>query len=125
MHAGLAGWVTIIIATGLIGASFAALSHALALLLRRQETVIAVAQFAVLPLMFVSATLTSEQLMPHWMRNLATINPVNWAVRAARATMLPHPAWPSIASQLGLLTALLVTMLMFALLALRHFEQSL
>lgn len=125
VHAGLAGWLAIMAAAALTGASFAGFSHALALLLRRQESVIAVGQFAVLPLMFVSVTLTSEQLMPHWMRRLAAVNPVNWAVRAARGAMLPDADWFRVAEYLGLLTLLALLTLSLALAALRRFERSL
>ena len=125
VHNGVSGWLAIIVATGLIGAAFAALSHALALVLRRQESVIAVAQFAVLPLMFVSVTLTSKRLMPHWMQDVVVVNPVNWAVQVARGAMLPHPVWPSIVGQVGLLAGLVAAMLALSLLALRRFEQSL
>ena len=69
----------------LLGAAFAALSNALALLLRRRESVIAANQFIVLPLTFLSTTFLPADLMPAWMQGLARANPLNWAVEAGRA----------------------------------------
>ena len=125
IHGGPAGWVTILLAAGLVAASFAGIADTIALLVRREETVIALAQFAVLPLTFLSATLISEQLMPRWMRVLATGNPVNWAVTAARAATLPHTDWSLVAARLGLLAAAAAATLAAALMALRRYRATL
>ena len=71
----------------LLAAAFAALSDALALLIRREETVIAVNQFLVLPASFLSAAFMQLDLAPGWIRAIARANPVNWAVEAARAAL--------------------------------------
>jgi ABC-2 type transport system permease protein len=125
VHTGAPGWCAIVFVTGLTAAAFAGISHALALLLRRQESVIAVGQLAVLPLMFMSAMLTSERLMPDWMRQVAAANPVNWAVQAARGAMLPRADWTSIAGHVGLLVTMGLTAFALAVLALERFERSL
>jgi ABC-2 type transport system permease protein len=125
IHGGAAGWAAILLAAALVAASFAGIADTIALLVRREETVIALAQFAVLPLTFLSATLISEQLMPHWMRVLASVNPVNWAVTAARAATLPDTDWSTVAAQLGLLAVCAGATLGAALLALGHYRRSL
>jgi ABC-2 type transport system permease protein len=83
-HGGIAGIAVVLLAAALLGAAFAAFSNALALLARRQELVIAVMNFIVLPMTFLSSMIMSRGLMPGWIRSVARFNPVNWAVTAAR-----------------------------------------
>ena len=71
-------------AASLLGAAFASFSNALALLARRQELVIAVMNFTILPMMFLSSMIMSRNLMPQWIRGVSRFNPLNWAVTAAR-----------------------------------------
>lgn len=66
-------------------------SNGLALLARREETLIALMQFLMLPLSFLSVTFMQEDLMPGWMRTAAGFNPVNWAVEAGRAALASSP----------------------------------
>ena len=84
---GLLGALLILVAAALLGAAFGAASNGLALLTRKQETLISVINFFTLPLFFLSATLISVELMPNWMGTLAGFNPVNWAVVLARSGM--------------------------------------
>lgn len=83
-HGGLPGVLAVFLAAALLGAAFAAFSNALALLARRQELVIAVMNFTVLPMTFLSSMIMSRNLMPQWIRGVSRFNPVNWAVTAAR-----------------------------------------
>jgi ABC-2 type transport system permease protein len=85
---GIAGFFAILVPTLLIAASFAAISNGVALLARREETLIAIINFFGLPLTFLSASFMSRDLMPGWMQSIAFANPVNWGVYAARAAML-------------------------------------
>ena len=92
----------------LLAAAITALSVALALLARREETVIAAVNFVVLPLTFVSTTFMQKNLIPHWMRRLADFNPVNWTVEAGRASVLSGTDWGMVWTRVGLLAALCV-----------------
>jgi ABC-2 type transport system permease protein len=83
-HGGVAGILVVLLAAALLGAAFAAFSNALALLARRQEMVIAVMNFTVLPMTFLSSMIMSRSLMPGWIKAASRFNPVNWAVIAAR-----------------------------------------
>jgi ABC-2 type transport system permease protein len=85
---GASGALAILILAGLLGAGFAAISSGTALLLRREETLIAVINFFGLPLIFLSTAFMASELMPGWIRFIAQGNPVNWAVTAARNAML-------------------------------------
>jgi ABC-2 type transport system permease protein len=81
---GLWGPLVVLLAASLLGAAAAGLSSALALLTRRQELIIAVTNFVLLPMIYLSTMIMSRPLMPGWMRSLARFNPVDWAVVAAR-----------------------------------------
>jgi ABC-2 type transport system permease protein len=124
LDGGLLGLLAILVAAALVCVAFAAFSHVLALLFRRQETMIAFGQFVVLPLIFTSVMLTSAAQMPAWMRRVASANPVNWAVESARSAMLGRD-WASVAGHLGELAALVITMEALALVALGRYQRSL
>jgi ABC-2 type transport system permease protein len=81
---GIPGLLVVFLSASLLGAAFASFSNALALLARRQELVIAVMNFVVLPTTFLSSMIMSRNLMPGWIRGVSRFNPVNWAVTAAR-----------------------------------------
>ena len=88
------------IGTGIIDASvvdatviFAALSNALALVTRQEESLIGAVTFLVLPLTFLSTALVSEDLMPGWMQTVAAFNPVDWAIEAGRSATAANPDW--------------------------------
>ena len=74
----------ILLASFLAAAGFAGLSHGIALRTRQEATMIAVAQFIGLPLLFFSSLLIARALIPAWMQDLSLLNPVEWAVRSAR-----------------------------------------
>lgn len=93
---GVAGILITILPAVLLGAAIAALSNGLALLARREETLVAVVNFFGMPLTFLSTAFIATELIPEWMRVVARGNPVDWAVHAARAAMLDQfaaPAW--------------------------------
>lgn len=122
---GAPGWLVILLAGALVGACFAGLSHGIALLTRREETMIAVANFIGLPLVFVSSTLITTELMPGWMRSLATVNPVNWGVEAAREAVEESASWGRVAVWLALLVAAAAVTTAFATWAFRAFRRTL
>lgn len=124
LDGGPVGLLVILVAAALIGAAFAGFSHAMALVFRRQETMIAVGQFAVLPFMFLSATLTTTAQMPAWMQRVAGANPVNWAVEAARSAMI-DPEWEGILLRLAALAALAIVTESLALVALGRYRRRL
>ena len=98
----------------LLGGGFAAASNGLALLVRREETFIAVLNFFTLPLTFLSASLMSQALMPPWMQVAARLNPVNWAVVAARASFGPSSHWGPLGADVVWLLAFTVATSAFA-----------
>jgi ABC-2 type transport system permease protein len=102
-NGGVVGWLVILLASFLVAAGFAGLSHGIALLTRQEASMIAIAQFISLPLLFVSSLLIAKALIPGWMQDLSLLNPVEWATRAARGEALPGAGWDEIGTFLILL----------------------
>jgi ABC-2 type transport system permease protein len=121
---GVGGVAILIGVSVLIGSAFGCLSIGLALLARREETLIATVQFLLLPLSFVSVTFMQKDLMPDWMRAVADYNPLNWAVEAGREAVTASPDWAAIAGKTGLLIAFLVVCGLFAMRAFRTYQRS-
>jgi ABC-2 type transport system permease protein len=121
-HGGAAGVALVLLAAALLGAAFASFSNALALLTRRQELVIAVMNFIVLPTTFLSSMMMSGDLMPGWIRAAARFNPVNWAVVAARSSF--EGSWQALPRNLGLLAAFAIAAAWLAALSFDRYRRS-
>ena len=106
IHTGVLGWLAIILAAILVNSAFAGISQAIALLTRREATMIAVANFIGLPLLFLSTTMIARSQMPDWMQSTASFNPVDWGVKAAREVVLPGTDWSIVGTRLLLLLGL-------------------
>ena len=90
---GTVGIAILLACSILLGEAIGALSTALALLARKEETVIAAVNMVLMPLMFLSAVFMRVQLMPYWIRTAATYNPVNWTLVAGRGAMQASVDW--------------------------------
>jgi ABC-2 type transport system permease protein len=121
---GVLGLGILVAAAVLLGAAFSSLSNALALLVRREESLIAMVQFVVLPATFLSSGLMSSAMMPSWMRGAARFNPVNWAVEAGREALASRPDWGLVLGRCGLLLALAVVCAWLSTLAFRSYQRS-
>jgi len=100
------GVLVTIVAAILLTVIFAALSNAVALLVRQQEALIGISQFTALPLTFLSSAVMNPDLAPGWIGSVATYNPLDWAVVASRETLLGSPDWAAVWPRLaGLLAA--------------------
>jgi ABC-2 type transport system permease protein len=97
---------------------FAALSNAVALLVRQQEALIGISQFTALPLTFLSSAVMDLHLAPHWIRVVARFNPLDWAVVVSRETLAAGTDWGVVWPRLG---ALVATALVMGWLATRAF----
>lgn len=118
------GVLVTVVMTVLLATAFGSLSNALALVVRRQETVIAVAQFLTLPLSFLSSVIMARQAAPSWIRHVMTYNPVDWAVSASREALRAQPDWSSVLAHGGLLLGVAVVMASLATLAFRSYQRS-
>ncbi len=124
-NGGPVGWVAILVAGMLISAGFSGISQGVALLTRREATMIAIANFIGLPLMFFSAMLIDFSLIPGWMQAAARVNPVQWAVDAAREPVLGNPDWSLVGLSLALLVGFTVATTAFATWAFRSYQRTL
>ncbi|HEV8461533.1 MAG TPA: ABC transporter permease [Gaiellaceae bacterium] len=125
IHTGVAGWVVIILTAILVNSSFAGISQAIALLTRREATMIAVANFIGLPLLFLSTTMIARPQMPGWMQDAAKFNPVDWGVKAAREVVLPGTSWSTVGWYLLLLLILTAVTSLWATSTFRAYQRSL
>src|SRR6266536_2052123 len=116
--------VRVLAGAGLMNSAVAGLSQGIALLVRKEATMIAIANFIGLPLFFLSSTLISIRQIPHWMQTAAKFNPVNWGVIAAREVVLPGTDWNSVGLHLALLFALSVATAAFATWTFRAYQRT-
>ncbi|MEU3273000.1 ABC transporter permease [Saccharomonospora sp. NPDC006951] len=121
---GVAGVLVVLLCSVLLALTFAALSDALALLVRQQEALIGVSQFLVLPLAFLSSVMLAPALMPGWVAAVAKFNPVDWAAVAGREALSADPDWAAVFGRVGLLAALAAVMALLATRAFRAYQRS-
>ena len=121
---GPAGVLVTVLAAVLIAVILASLSNALALLLRQQEPLIAISQFIVLPLVFLSSAIMDTSLSPAWVRHVARYNPVDWAVTASRQALSAGTDWGAVWPRLGFLVALAAFMASLATRAFGSYQRS-
>ncbi len=121
---GALGLLVMFTAAILLGGSLNAASNGMALIFRREETLIATLNVFMLPLTFLSTAFMQQSLIPHWMRVTARFNPLNWGVEAARSAVNPGTDWGSVGTHLGLLAALLIVCMLFAMRTVRTYQKS-
>ncbi len=121
---GVAGWLLVAAAAALLAMVFAGFSHGIALLLRREASMIATANFVGLPLMFLSSILLTEKRMPGWIRSVSRYNPVNWGVEAARNAVVFGGHWWSSGQFLLFLVAAAAVTTAFATWSFRAYQNS-
>jgi ABC-2 type transport system permease protein len=125
VHAGVGGWVVVLVVGALVAMVFAGVSNAIALLVRNEATMIAAANFVGLPLVFLSATLIQKSVMPDWMSSLSRFNPVNWGVEATRDVVVVGGQWGDVGLYTLLLLALTAVTSGFATWTFRMYQRSL
>ena len=122
---GFVGVLIVVLAGVLVNSAFAGMSQGIALLTRKEATMIAVANFIGLPLLFLSSTLIAVKQMPQWMQTVAKFNPVNWGVVMAREVVLPGTDWTVVATRAAALMALTLVMTAFATRTFRAYQSTL
>ena len=118
------GVLVLLVVSVLLGAALAGISNGLALLARREETLIAAVNFIVLPATFLSSTFMQQNLIPVWIRDIARFNPVDWAVEAGRGALSAHVDWGLVGTRCGYLLALALVCSWFATRAFRAYQRS-
>jgi ABC-2 type transport system permease protein len=121
---GASGIVMTLVAASLLTVVFAALSNAVALLVRQQEALIGISQFLSLPLPFLSSALIDTQLAPAWVQRVAKYNPLDWAVVISRQALSGAADMGVVAPRLAALTGLGVVMAWVATRAFGVYQRS-
>jgi ABC-2 type transport system permease protein len=121
---GVVGILVLFVVAVLLGAGFGALSIALGLLLRREESVIAAVQFVLLPLTFLSSVFIAQNLAPGWIQTIARFNPVDWAAQAGRDVLGTDVDWGLVLSRTGFLALFALACAFLATRAFRAYQRS-
>ena len=108
----------------LLGTAAAALSVGLALLLRREESVVGAVQMLVLPLTFLSTVWMQRDLMPGWIQDAARFNPLDWATSAGREAVGAEADWSTVLAQGGYLPGFVLACGWLATRAFRAYQRS-
>jgi ABC-2 type transport system permease protein len=124
VHGGALGWLVVLAVGALVAMPFAAISNGIALLVRREATMIATANFVGLPLMFLSSILIQQRVMPNWMSEVSRFNPVDWGVRAARDAVVVGGNWGDVGMYMLLLLGLTAVTSLFATWTFRTYQRS-
>jgi len=116
---GVPGVLFTFLLLSLLGLGFAAFSNGLALLLKRQENVMAVTNLLTMPLMFLSSLMMPAALLPGWLNTVRQINPIDYAVVGARDLISNGYIWHDLWLCLVVLAALAVAGVTFGTLMFR------
>ncbi|HUC22762.1 MAG TPA: ABC transporter permease [Streptosporangiaceae bacterium] len=100
---GIGGIAACLAIGALFGAGITALSMALAFSLRSHSQFFPITGFASLPLTFASSALVPLALMPGWMRAVARLNPMTYAIGALRELIMTGWQVEVLASTVGAL----------------------
>ena len=79
------GLVVTMLLVALIGLFLSPLSYALGLITKDEESFAPIIQLALLPILLLSGVLLPLAFAPDWLQTLARLNPLSYAVEAARA----------------------------------------
>jgi ABC-2 type transport system permease protein len=123
-HGGVLGVVVLLLCAVLLAVPFGALSNALALTLRKQESVIGAVNFVLLPLLFLSSAFMPSALMPAWILKVSQLNPVSWSVSAGRAALHGNADWSAALLRIGCLAGFTFVSGWVATRAFRSYQRS-
>jgi ABC-2 type transport system permease protein len=121
---GMSGVIALVVLAMLLGTVFGGFSTAVGMLARERETIIGLSMITLLPLTFMSTVFVAKELMPSWIRTVATYNPVDWASVAAREALSSTTDWGLVAGNAALLAALAIAMMGLAVRTFRTYQQS-
>jgi len=117
--------VAMLIATAVVLATaFGALSIGLALVVRKEESVIGAVQMLLLPLTFLSTVYMQRSLMPGWIQKASRFNPADWAVRAGREAVGASVDWSIVLTYGGFLAAFAFASAWLATRSFRAYQRS-
>ena len=95
-----------LVLVALIGLATASIGYALALWLKSEDAYAPLVFTATIPLLLLSGVLLPLALAPEWLRTLAAVNPLSYAVDASRAVFSGDLGAPSVLRAAVILTVL-------------------
>ena len=102
------GVVVVLALIALIGLLTASIAYAAALWLRSEDSYAPLIFTSSLPILLLSGVLLPLGLAPQWLRSIAAVNPLSYAVDAARAVFLGNLDDPSVAKGVALMAVLAI-----------------
>ena len=102
------GVVIVLALIGLIGLLTASVAYAVALVVKSEDSYAPIVFTSALPILLLSGVLLPLGLAPQWLRNIAAINPLSYAVDAARAIFNDSLGDPSVAKGVVIMVVLSV-----------------
>jgi len=102
------GVVVVLALIALIGLLTASVAYAVALWLRSEDSYAPLIFTSTLPILLTSGVLLPLGLAPQWLRNIASLNPLSYAVDAARAVFLADLGNPSVVKGVVIMAVLSV-----------------
>ena len=112
LHAG--GLLVMLALQALIALMMASASYALALWLRSEDALAPLLTTVTLPLLLLSGVLLPLTLAPAWLRAIAALNPLAYAVDAARAVFNDHLSDPTVAKGVAIMLVLAAVSVIWA-----------
>jgi ABC-2 type transport system permease protein len=107
------GVVVVLALIALIGLLTASIAYAVALWVRSEDSYAPIIFTSSLPILLLSGVLLPLGLAPQWLRSVAAVNPLSYAVDAARAVFLGHLSDPSVAKGVLIMAVLSVVAVLF------------
>jgi ABC-2 type transport system permease protein len=104
----------------LLGLTMASCSYALALALKSEDALASVLNSVTLPMMLLSGILLPLTLAPAWLRGIAALNPLAYAVDATRALFRGQVGDTAVLQGIAVLAALAVLAIGWAARSFRH-----
>ncbi len=102
------GVAVVLALIGLIGLLTASIAYAVALAVRSEDSYAPIVFTAALPILLLSGVLLPMSIAPQWLQDVAAVNPLLYAVNAARAIFLGNLGDPSVAKGVLILAVLCV-----------------
>ncbi len=102
------GVVVVLALIALIGLLTASVAYAAALWLRSEDSYAPLIFTSSLPILLLSGVLLPLGLAPQWLRNIAAVNPLSYAVDAARAVFVGNLGNPSVVKGVALMAVLAI-----------------
>ena len=116
---GALGALGAVIVSVVLGFALSWLYQALGASLRKAESVQSVSMMLMFPLMFASSAYVPVASLPQWLQVIAKVNPLTYAVDAARGFSMGDVTWSSIGLTLAICSALCAVAATWASRALR------